>query len=223
MVSSVKPMPGLMTKALPAWPCSCRDAERLHDGEDRQVAGPLGDLAPAQFAFLLQLFERRDHHGQQLQNDRRRDVRHDAQGENRQPADVAAANMSKKPKMEPDCELKKVLPALTLMPGVGMWPPSRYTASMASVNNTACAGPGRGRCWRTLQKLHGSFDSRRVATSPLPRRSPAPSAGLLNLFRADFEKMCASTVIFLVNWPVPSTFSPSPSFLITPSSIRLSA
>ena len=68
-----------------------RDAERLQDGEDdRQVAGPLRDLAAAQLAFLLQLFERGHHHRQQLQDDRRRDVRHDAQGEDRQPADVAA-------------------------------------------------------------------------------------------------------------------------------------
>ena len=38
-----------------------RDAERLRDAEaDRQIAGPLGDLAAAQFAFLLQLFERRE-------------------------------------------------------------------------------------------------------------------------------------------------------------------
>jgi hypothetical protein len=44
------------------------------------------------------------------------------------------------------------------------------------------------------------------------------AAGLLNLFQADFEKWCASTVILRVNWPVPSIFSPAPSFFTTPSS-----
>ena len=55
-----------------------RDAERLENREDDgQVASPLRDLAAAQFAFLLQLFQGGDHHGEQLQNDRRRNVRHD--------------------------------------------------------------------------------------------------------------------------------------------------
>ena len=87
----MKPKPGLIT--IPC-PMACRPPAMvggLNDGEDdRQVARPLGDLAPAQLAFLLQLFQRRNDHGQQLQNDRRRDVRHDAQGENGQLADVAA-------------------------------------------------------------------------------------------------------------------------------------
>ena len=81
-----------MTK-LPCDDCSSpRDPERLHQRQaDGQVTGPLRDLAASQFAFLLQLLERRNHHGQQLQNDRRRDVRHDAQREDRQAADLAAA------------------------------------------------------------------------------------------------------------------------------------
>ena len=103
MVIRMNPKPGLMT--IPscmacrpvAMPKDCMMAE--HDG---QVAGPLGDLAAAQFAFLLQFLERGHHHRQQLQDDRRRDVRHDAQGENVRRRMLPPANMSKNPKMPPD-------------------------------------------------------------------------------------------------------------------------
>ncbi len=67
------------------------DTERLHRAQNHgQIARPLGNLLAAQFAFFLQFGQRLIHHGQQLQNDRRRDVRHDAQGEDRQSAQVAA-------------------------------------------------------------------------------------------------------------------------------------
>ena len=55
------------------------------------VAGPLGDLAPPQLAFLLQLGQRLVHHGQQLEDDGGGDVGHDAQGEDGQTAKVSAA------------------------------------------------------------------------------------------------------------------------------------
>jgi hypothetical protein len=58
---------------------------------DGHVARPLRDFPPPQLAFLLQLRQRLVHHRQQLEDDRGRDVRHDAQGEDRQPAQVAAA------------------------------------------------------------------------------------------------------------------------------------
>ena len=58
---------------------------------DRQIARVLRDFAAPEFAFFLQLLEVREHYGHQLQDDRRGDVRHDAQRENRQPAQVAAA------------------------------------------------------------------------------------------------------------------------------------
>ena len=68
------------------------DAQRLHGAQDQgQVARPLGDLLAAQLAFLLQLGQRLVHHGHQLQDDRRGDVRHDAEREDRQPAQLAAA------------------------------------------------------------------------------------------------------------------------------------
>src|SRR5882757_1077212 len=58
---------------------------------NRQIAGVLRNLAPAQLTLFSQLFEVWEHHGHQLQDDRRGDVRHDAQRENRQLAQVAAA------------------------------------------------------------------------------------------------------------------------------------
>ena len=68
-----------------------RDGEGLHDAEqDRDVAGPLGDLAAAELAFLLELRERLVDDGEQLEDDRRRDVRHDAEGEDGELAQVAA-------------------------------------------------------------------------------------------------------------------------------------
>src|SRR5690606_35037503 len=56
----------------------------LEDGErHRQITGVLRDLRRTGLALLLQGFQARDHHGQQLQDDGRRDVRHDAQREDR--------------------------------------------------------------------------------------------------------------------------------------------
>src|SRR6266705_3557748 len=71
---------------------SLSDRERLDDAQDDgQVARILRDLAPAELAFLLQTLEIRKNHGHQLQDDRGGDVRHDAEGKNRQLAKVAAA------------------------------------------------------------------------------------------------------------------------------------
>ena len=56
-----------------------------------QVAGPLRNLAAAQFAFLLDARQRLIHHGQKLKDDRRGDVRHDAQRKDGHAAQRAAA------------------------------------------------------------------------------------------------------------------------------------
>ena len=69
------------------------NAEGLHRAEDdSQIARPLGDFLAAEFAFFLQFRQRLINHRQQLQNDGGRDVRHDAQSEDGQPAKLAAAN-----------------------------------------------------------------------------------------------------------------------------------
>ncbi len=68
-----------------------RDAERLDDRQqDRPVAGVLRDLPATQLAFLRDALEGRPHHRQQLQDDRRADVRHHAEREDRHARQVAA-------------------------------------------------------------------------------------------------------------------------------------
>ena len=90
MVIRMKPGPGLMTKS-PGLLQLPGNAQGLHRAQrERQIARPLGNLLASQFAFFLQLGQRLIHHGQQLQNDGRRDVGHDAQGENGQPLELAA-------------------------------------------------------------------------------------------------------------------------------------
>ena len=56
----------------------------------REVAGPLGDLALPHRAHLLPLLQLRDHHGEDLHDDRRRDVRHDPEGEDGELGERAA-------------------------------------------------------------------------------------------------------------------------------------
>ena len=66
-------------------------AERLHERQhQRQVARVLGDLAAAELAFLRDPLEIRPHDRQQLQDDRRADVRHHAEREDRHARQVAA-------------------------------------------------------------------------------------------------------------------------------------
>jgi hypothetical protein len=61
------------------------DAGRLEDRQrQREVAGVLGDLGLAGLALLLEGLQPRDHHHQQLQDDARRDVRHDPEREDGQ-------------------------------------------------------------------------------------------------------------------------------------------
>ena len=102
------------------------DGEGLHGCQNHgQVAGPLGDLAAAQFAFLLQPGQRLIHHGQQLEDDRRRDVRHDAQGEYGQPAQVAAAEQIDQAECAAALLVKELRQQLGVDPGVGICAPSR--------------------------------------------------------------------------------------------------
>ena len=67
------------------------DAVGLQRGEQhRAVARILVDLPAPLLAFLLQLLEMRRDRGQQLHDDRRRDVRHDVEREDRHAPDGAA-------------------------------------------------------------------------------------------------------------------------------------
>ena len=94
------------------------NAERLNRAHDnRQITGPLSDFLSSQFAFLLQLGERLIHHGQQLQNDGRRDIRHDAQGKNRQTAELSAGEQIYESQEGAPVLLKELLQLVGINPG----------------------------------------------------------------------------------------------------------
>src|SRR5690348_17139083 len=68
------------------------DRERLKRAQnDSEIARVLRNLAAAKFPFLLKPFQIGPYHYQQLQNDRGGDVRHDAERENREPAEITTA------------------------------------------------------------------------------------------------------------------------------------
>ena len=145
-----------------------------------QIARPLGDLLAPQFAFFLQLGQRLIDHGQQLQNDGRRDVRHDAQGEDRQAAELAAGEQIDEAQQAASVLLEELLQLVRIDPGVGMCPPRRYTASSPSVNRMRLRRSG-------IRKMLASFSSIDCKTSNLP---PA----LVIFSWADLENLCACTV-----------------------------
>ena len=95
--------------------------KRLHEGErDGAVAGVLGDLLLPRLAFLGQPLERRDHHREQLQDDRGRDVRHDARARTRSgAAGCPPEKRSTMPSSVPCTWLKNSASAAASMPGVG--------------------------------------------------------------------------------------------------------
>jgi len=77
--------------ALPLGNQAVRHAEGLDRGEgDGAETGILVDLLPAALAFLLQRLEVRHHRGQELHDDRGRDVGHDPEREHGHAADGAA-------------------------------------------------------------------------------------------------------------------------------------
>src|SRR5579872_2597583 len=66
--------------------------QRLQDAEqDGEIARVLRNFAAAEFALFLQALEIRPGHGHQLQNNGGGDIGHDAQGEDGEPAEIAAA------------------------------------------------------------------------------------------------------------------------------------
>jgi hypothetical protein len=91
-------MTSMLGRGTAAGPGQRDDAGRLqHRQRDRQVARVLRDLRLAGLALLLQLLEPRDDHDEQLQDDRRRDVRHDPEREDRQLEQRSAAEQVDQP------------------------------------------------------------------------------------------------------------------------------
>ena len=161
-----------------------RDAERLHDAqEDRAVARVLRDLAAAELAFLRQLLEVRPDDRQQLQDDRRADVRHDAEREDRHLRQVPAREHVVEAEHRGSASAapaRRAPPMFT--PGVGMWWPTRYTPSSPSVNSTRLRSSETAKMFLRLFSMTASSrlrprrstaDRFRLRRRP-PRSSPPP-------------------------------------------------
>src|ERR1019366_1513167 len=126
------------------------------------------------------------------------------------------ANRSKKPKIEPAFELMNSSHLTMLMPGVGMWPPSRYTANIASANSSRLRRSGTRNMFVNASNslFMTPFDLHRYSVlAPITCAVP-PDAWIFS--SADLEKWWASTVILRVNKPVPRIFRPSRTLWITP-------
>src|ERR1019366_774734 len=210
------------------------DAERLGNAEaDGQVAGPLGNFAAAEFALFLQFFESRDDDGEELEDDRRRDVRHDAEGEDGQAPDVAAGKEIEEAEDGAGLALQEVLPANHVDAGSGdeaaeavnRQHGERKQYPLPEVRNSEDITNG------FKQLVHGGVFPFRALTAYLlcyacwgaaaPTTLATPPA-LAIFSAADFEKICASTVMARVISPLPRILRPSPSLLTIPSAFRLS-
>src|ERR1019366_3663347 len=132
------------------------------------------------------------------------------------------ANRSKNPKIDPELELKNSSQRVMLMPGVGMWPPSRYTASMASANSSRLRRSGTRNMFVNASNslFMTPFDFHRYSVLAPSTCAVPPDAWIFS--SADLENWWASTVILRVNTPVPRIFRPSWTLWITPEASRLS-
>ena len=108
IVIRMKPIPGLSDdsgRALKRKRHRCRLNSSQHD---RQISRIGRDLAAAEFAFLRQLFQVGPDDRQQLQDDRRRDVRHDAQRKDGQAAEAASGKQVQKTEHGPGVRAEPV-------------------------------------------------------------------------------------------------------------------
>src|ERR1700751_4449764 len=168
-----------------------RNAKGLQRAQDDgQVACPLGDHLAPEFALLLQLRQRLIDHRQQLQNDRCRDVRHDAQRENRQAAQLTAREQVDEPKKR-SLVLREELREFG---GFDSWGLDLTTQPVhrqhGQREEDALAQIGDA-------KDVGQFFKHYCKTSNLP---PA----LVIFSWADLENLCACTVRAIVNSPSPT-------------------
>ncbi len=103
-----------------------RHPEGLHSGQDdRPVARVLVDLPGPLLALLAQLLERLPHHRQELQDDARADVRHDAEGEDRQVAQRAAAEHVEQTEQPAPCLETTAAMTFRSTPGIVTKTPTR--------------------------------------------------------------------------------------------------
>src|SRR5215469_16668760 len=101
------------------------------------------------------------------------------------------ANRSKSPKIDPDAEFRNCCHCVTFTPGVGIWLPSRYTASSPSVNSNRLRRSGTRKMLANASKnlfmvpslRRGKLRSRRSADNL------RAFARLLDLLHGRFRKL----------------------------------
>ena len=158
------------------------ERHRLHDRQhDGAVAGVLRDLAAAELAFLRQPLQVRPDHRQELQDDRRADVGHDAQREDRRLRQVPAREHVVQAEHRVLGLLGEDRERLGFTPGVGMWCPMRNTPSNPSVNSTRLRSSGTAKMFFRLSSM--PLLARAVVVSVLigRRRSPASAEAATSL------------------------------------------
>src|SRR6185437_7794430 len=174
------------------------DRERLKDAQnDRQIARVLRDLAAAQFAFVLQALEVGPHNDQQLENNRRGDIRHDAERENREPAQVAAAEEIEHNHGRTLILIEKLPQQRRIDSGRGHERADAIDAQQREGKEHTSAQVRRAE---NITNRFGQLLHRRTSAFP-PARSIFSRADLLNL--------CARTVSATFNSPSPRIFTPS--------------
>src|SRR5208337_4672178 len=179
------------------------DAERLHRAQDDgDVARPLGDFLAPELALFLQLGQRLVDHRQQLQNDGRGNVGHDAQGENRETAQLPAGKQVHKPEEAAAVLLEKLRQLVGIHAGRGNVPTNAVNKQQSQGEQDA---PAQVRNAENVRQFFKHY----CKTSTLP---PA----LVIFSCADLENLCALTVSATVSWPSPRILTGSLA-LITPA------
>ncbi len=166
------------------------DAEGLDDRKNnREVTGPLRDLAAAEFALLLELFKRRNDYREQLQNDGCRNVRHDAQREDGELADIAAGEQIEEPEDRSRRRAENGFPFLHVDAGRGHLASQTVYRQQAQREHEPLAQIGnakdvRERFYKLLN--HGSLPALRFASRA---DSLGRSAGFLDLIQCRLRKV----------------------------------
>src|ERR1017187_6765371 len=178
--------------------------------DDRAVARVLRDLPAPHLPFLRELLEVGPDDRQELQDDRRRDVRRDAEREDRQAPQGAAREHVEEAEQASGARLEELLEGGRVQPGrrdvrtdpVDREQPEREEHTLPQVRD-------REDVAERLEDLHY-----RATTSQRP-----PAASIF--FFAPSVKWCAETTSAFLSSPEPRTFTPWLVFL-TPAFLRAS-
>src|SRR5262249_39631772 len=169
-----------------------RDAGGLDEGEKHgAVAGVLRDLLAAHLSFLGELLEVRPDDRQQLQDDRRRDVRHDAEGEDREPPERAPREDVQEPEERPGRGAEEFVHRGRIDAGRGDVRPQPVHRQQDEGENDPLAQVGhREDVGEALEGAHRGIPSQRPPAASIRAFAPA-------------ENLCAETFRALAISPPP--------------------